>query len=184
MTEFVEERWVGVNEAKGAWATAAGDVLTEVASHYGAVVTYAELADQVQLRTRLRTRSHSRNWIGGVLAAVVTRCKATGLPPLTSLVVHRADLEVEESTVRARLACYRQFADDVPAAVVAEAEATAASERAAADEAARARAPKPRRERASGTRAPRAPKREEEPPKICPTCFVQLPASGVCDSCS
>ena len=31
---------------------------------------------------------------------------------------------------------------------------------------------------------PKAPKREEAPPAICPTCFMQLPASGRCDTCS
>jgi hypothetical protein len=30
---------------------------------------------------------------------------------------------------------------------------------------------------------PAAPKRQEAPPAICPTCFMQLPASGRCDSC-
>ena len=37
-------------------------------------------------------------------------------------------------------------------------------------------------------RAPRAApaprKREAPPPAICPTCFMQLPASGRCDTCS
>jgi hypothetical protein len=38
------------------------------------------------------------------------------------------------------------------------------------------------------SRRPRAEpatrKRPEAPPAICPTCFVQLPASGRCDSCA
>ena len=34
------------------------------------------------------------------------------------------------------------------------------------------------------TRAEPAPrKRQEAPPAICPTCFMQLPASGRCDTC-
>jgi hypothetical protein len=32
--------------------------------------------------------------------------------------------------------------------------------------------------------AARAPKRQEAPPAICPTCFMQLPASGRCDTCA
>lgn len=32
-------------------------------------------------------------------------------------------------------------------------------------------------------RTPAAPKREAAPPKICPTCFMQLPSSGRCDTC-
>lgn len=31
--------------------------------------------------------------------------------------------------------------------------------------------------------APAARKREEVPPAICPSCFMQLPASGRCDTC-
>jgi hypothetical protein len=32
--------------------------------------------------------------------------------------------------------------------------------------------------------APKPRKREEPPPAICPTCFMQLPASGRCDTCA
>jgi hypothetical protein len=32
--------------------------------------------------------------------------------------------------------------------------------------------------------APAVRKREEAPPAICPTCFMQLPSSGRCDTCS
>jgi hypothetical protein len=31
---------------------------------------------------------------------------------------------------------------------------------------------------------PRPAKRQEAPPAICPTCFMQLPASGRCDTCA
>ena len=31
---------------------------------------------------------------------------------------------------------------------------------------------------------PRPLKRQEAPPAICPTCFMQLPASGRCDTCT
>lgn len=181
MTELVDERWVEVNAARGAWAGAAVDVLTEVAGHYGGVITYTDLAEQVQSRTRQRTRSQSRNWIGSVLGVVVTRCQAAGLPPLTSLVAHRVDAQPEEQIAQARLACYLQLADDVPAEVAARvaAEALAQEE---ADRAARERRTTTR------TRAPRAARERkqpepEEPPKVCPTCFMQLPASGICDSC-
>jgi hypothetical protein len=44
------------------------------------------------------------------------------------------------------------------------------------------------RARTTPLRKPRAEpatrKRQEVPPKICPTCFTQLPASGRCDNCS
>ena len=55
----------------------------------------------------------------------------------------------------------------------------------------RADAPPPQaRPRTTTRRAPAAAtapatrKRQETPPAICPTCFMQLPASGRCDTCS
>jgi hypothetical protein len=44
----------------------------------------------------------------------------------------------------------------------------------------RAKSAAPRRPRAE----PAARKRQEAPPVICPTCFMQLPASGRCDNCA
>jgi hypothetical protein len=46
--------------------------------------------------------------------------------------------------------------------------------------AARATSTAPRRPRAE----PAARKRTEAPPAICPTCFMQLPSSGRCDTCT
>ena len=40
-----------------------------------------------------------------------------------------------------------------------------------------------RRATSRAPRQPAAPKREAAPPKICPTCFMQLPATGRCDTC-
>lgn len=44
------------------------------------------------------------------------------------------------------------------------------------------------RARTATARKPRAEpkpvKRQDVPPAICPTCFMQLPASGRCDSCA
>ena len=187
MTEQrAEERRVGVNEGSGAWAGAAVDVLTEVAGHYLGLITYAELAEEVQVRTRLRTRAPFRNWIGGVLATVVSRCHAQQLPPLTSLVVHGRgkDTATEESTAAARFTCYRRFAEDIPAEVRAAADAAARAKEEEAAAAVRERRSTPR---ASSTRssAPRERRQPapEEAPKVCPSCFMQLPASGICDDC-
>ena len=48
-------------------------------------------------------------------------------------------------------------------------------------------APAAARVRTTAARRPRAEpapkKREAPPPAICPTCFMQLPASGRCDTC-
>lgn len=187
MTEQApQERWVKSTEGSAAWAEAAREILTDVAGHYLGVITYADLAEQVQARTGLRNRSPYRSWIGGVLAVVVTGCRTDGLPPLTSLVSHRPDGgEVDDATALARFACYRLYAVDVPAEAIAEADALARAKEAAAAEAGPAK--KPRTPRAA--REPRAPREKkqkaaEEAPKICPTCFMQLPASGICDNCS
>lgn len=181
------ERWVGVKEASDAWAGAATETLIEVAGHYRGVITYAELAEQVQARTGLRTRASFRSWIGGLLATVVARCHAQHLPPLTSLVVHRADgqLGPDEATVQARLTCYCRFADDVPAEVVAAAEAAvrAKEEEARAEQEARAARRRSTRTRSTPQRSQRRTAPAEEAPRICPHCFVQLPASGICDEC-
>ena len=44
------------------------------------------------------------------------------------------------------------------------------------------------RTRTTAARRPRAEpaarKRQETPPAICPSCFMQLPASGRCDTCA
>src|SRR3954468_3135580 len=47
--------------------------------------------------------------------------------------------------------------------------------------------PPTRSKRTAARRAPAEPKplkRQEAPPAICPTCFMQLPASGRCDTCA
>jgi hypothetical protein len=48
--------------------------------------------------------------------------------------------------------------------------------------------PSATRTRSTAVRRPRATpaprKRTEVPPAICPTCFMQLPASGRCDTCA
>lgn len=186
MTErATDERWVKPTEATSEWAAVAGEVLTEVAGHYLGLITYVDLAEQVQARTGLRTRAPYRSWIGSVLAAVVAQCRADGLPPLSSLVVYRvdSDVAVEEGTTLARFACYRRFAADVPVEAVAEADALArAKEEAETPRQRPARQPRaPRAPRASTSTA--KPKPAEEAPKICPTCFMQLPASGICDNC-
>ena len=68
-------------------------------------------------------------------------------------------------------------------AVVADLDDVALAQRVRPDpapSAGRTRAAAPRRPRA----APAPRKREAPPPAICPTCFMQLPASGRCDNCA
>lgn len=173
---------VSLADAVAEWADAALDVLVDTASTYGAVIYYQDLADRVQDRTGVRTSMLLMNWIGGVLEAVLHTAVAQGRPPLTALVVrstdggvgdgydqsllHNRGRVVASPEERARLAaedrltCYRVYASDVPSD--ARPQLTAQLER--------------RRRRAH-------PKVERPTPATCPTCFVQLPLSGRCDSC-
>ncbi|MGF1236775.1 hypothetical protein ACQSME_05880 [Streptomyces sp. 2-6] len=182
-TEF--ERVVGkptAQEAREAWGAEAYSILIGVAQTYHAVITYKELAEQIQSRTGIQTKTLLHNWIGPILGRVVREAHLRGDPPLTALVVHTDDgkvgsgykevlavageppvedeLERERHAAEARLACYRRFGATLPpgGGVPALAPRLQASvER--------------RRERA------------DKPPRVCGRCFVQLPSTGICDSC-
>ncbi|MFJ9457898.1 hypothetical protein ACIRST_22790 [Kitasatospora sp. NPDC101447] len=186
---------VGATQAHIVWTRAAYPALVEVASRYHAVITYAELAEAVQEASGVRTRVNQRHWIGKVLSLVILEAHRRGDPPLTSLVVNAADGKVgagyqevlavagqpplademdrEQHAAAARLACYRHFGADLPADGGTPALAPrlrASVQRKATSSSAAA---------TSTTAAAAAPR----PPAICPTCFLELPATRVCDSC-
>ena len=180
---------VAVSQAHIVWTRAAYPALVEVARRYHAVITYAELAEAVQQASGVRTSINHRHWIGKVLALVVREAHRRGDPPLTSLVVHAADgmvgtgyqdvlavagqppipdeMDREQHAAAARLACYRHFGADLPAdggiPALAPRLKTAATRRSTTTTTAAAPAPRP--------------------PAICPTCFLELLATRVCDSC-
>ena len=169
-------------EAYDTWASHAYDILTGVARSYHAVIEYRALAEEAQTASGVRTSVPFRHWIGKVLRRLVNRCHDEGVPPLTALVVHstdgkvgdgyRAVLEVageppvedelqrEYHAAAARLDCYRHFGAPLPPGGGVPALAP------------RLRAAVERRE-----------VRVIVPPPACPNCFVQLPATGICDSC-
>jgi hypothetical protein len=169
-------------EAYRAWAEEAYGILAGVARAYHAGITYGELAEEVQKASGVQTSVPMRRWIGKVLFLVVHRAYERGNPPLTSLVVHSTDgkvgdgykavletaghpsveddLEREHHAAAARLDCYRYFGATLPRAGGVPALA-------------------PRLQDAIARRHPPA----SEPPPSCPTCHVQLPATGTCDSC-
>jgi hypothetical protein len=175
-------RVVGINAGQAAWSAAAFDVLVEAASRHNALVVYSDLAEEVQRRTGLSTRSGQQNWIGKVLADVVRRCHDEGLPALTALVVRKDDGQVgsgydlvlttaghdpiadqrdrEEHAARARLECYRHWCPDVPADA-----APALSDR------------------MIETIQRRRPVRTVREVRACTTCNYALPLSGVCSEC-
>ncbi|MEV5463067.1 hypothetical protein [Streptomyces sp. NPDC002788] len=169
-------------EAREAWAAEAYSILVAVAQTYHAVITYKALAEEIQSRTGIRTKTLLHNWIGPVLGRVVREAHRRGDPPLTALVVHtddgkvgsgyrevltvageppvEDDLEREHHAAEARLACYRHFGASLPPGGGAPALAP------------RLQATIDRRRQSV-----------EKPLRICERCFVQLPSTGVCDSC-
>lgn len=173
---------VGINEGRPRWAIAAFDILRRVAGDYNGLITYSELADEVQRRAGLSTPSPQRNWIGKVLADVAHRCHSEQLPALTALVVHKHDgqvgdgyaevlriagidqiddrLEREEHAAISRLECYRHWCDDVPVDA------------------------KPRLSPILEQRVSRAaPRKETLRGDLCSRCFVEMPLSGICARC-
>jgi hypothetical protein len=120
------------------------------------------------------------HWIGGVLGKVAQECLRRGEPILSSLCVHQngtvgegygiavkwvygtAPDDLDDHAANERLACYRHFGAVLPpdggrAALTPQIEA--------------------RRDRA-------AAQRSERRGDICPTCFTELPVSGVCSICT
>ncbi|MFE5796003.1 hypothetical protein ACFQ8C_25980 [Streptomyces sp. NPDC056503] len=170
--------------ARDVWAAEAYEVLVEVARTYDAVITYKELGEEIQARSGLPTDSLLHTWIGPILGQVVREAHHRGDPPLTALVVHLGDgkvgsgykevlavagqppvedeLEREYHAAESRLECYRRFGATLP------------------PDGGRPRLA-PRLETTLARRSER--EREVRPPRICARCFLQLPASGLCDSC-
>ncbi|MFF2363966.1 hypothetical protein ACFVU0_14830 [Streptomyces sp. NPDC058122] len=187
MKQGDSESAVGVDkptgqEAREVWGSEAYLILVGVAQTYHAVITYKELAEEIQSRTGIRTKTLLQNWIGPVLGRVVREAYRRGDPPLTALVVHTDDgmvgsgykevlavageppvddeLEREHHAADARLACYRHFGATMPTGGGVPALA-------------------PRLQAAVERRR----ERTEKPVRVCERCFVQLPSTGMCDSC-
>ncbi|MFP8882737.1 hypothetical protein [Streptomyces mangrovi] len=171
-------------EAHEIWAEEAYPLLIDVARTYHSVITYKELAEKVQKTSKIRTSALLHNWIGTVLGMVVREAHRRGDPPLTALVVHSDDgmvgegykevlqvageppledaIEREHHAAEARLKCYRRFGATLPP-----------------DGGTAALAPRLQ----AAVERRRAREKNTQPPRVCPTCFVQLPATGICDSC-
>ncbi|MFI6155035.1 hypothetical protein ACIBCA_20340 [Kitasatospora sp. NPDC051170] len=195
---------MSATQAQIVWTRAAYPALVEVAGRYHAVITYGDLAVVVQEVSGVRTRFDQRQWLGKVLGLVVREAHRRGDPPLTSLVVHAQDgrvgvgyqevlavaghaplgseMDREEHAAAARLACYRHFGAVLPE-----------------DGGTPALAPRLRESlsrRASGRAAPGSGRAVSgrggargvsavpvRVAAVCPRCFIEFPATGVCDSC-
>ena len=190
-----------------AWALAAREILTETAQTYHATISDTDLAEAVQVRTNIRTSQG--NWLNTVLLPVIHLCHREDEPPLTSLVLQSRDgmvgegydevLRVEElrpitdpakrehHAAVSRLECYR-WAGSAPAdgGEVRLPTPTVARRRATTTRAPSTRAASTRATSPTAAKKPAAAKRvalSDRPVAICPTCFMALPATGICDDC-
>jgi len=165
--------------ARAAWSVAARDVLVGVACRYHAVITYKELAEEVQRAAGIRTGMQVRHWIGGVLERLAIDGAQRQEPMLCALCVqldgtvgdgYAGAIEVtggaqpadlDQHAAEERLACHRHFGAKHPADGGRPALTPQVAER---------------RERQR--------RREVPAPRLCPTCFMELPLSGKRDTCS
>lgn len=177
-------KYVTPKVAQPIWVKHAYEILVDTAGRYNAVITYSELAEELQRRSGLATKSPMHNWIGGLLDDVVKVNHARKEPALPSLVVRKDDgqvgagyadvlrisgespiddrLERETHAAGMRLDCYRHWGADVPANAVPTL------------------SPRMREVR---DRTTRTPVTEARRGAICPTCFMETPVSGSCPNC-
>jgi hypothetical protein len=172
---------VGIATARTEWAGAAREMLLRAAAKYQALVQHKDIATGVQELTGIRTKQPTRQWIGGVLAEVSAESLRRGEPMLSALCVNPdesvfdgyaaivgaatgttpPDPDVHAS--HERLAVYRHFqAAGLPAdggSPVIPSKLSAARGRA------------------------RKAAIAERPINKCPSCNLQTPASGICDTC-
>lgn len=201
-SEPLDAAEVGASSARAAWAEAARPVLLEAAGRYRATVTYRQLGAAVQESTGITTTQPVHQWIGAVLGRVTDECQSRGEPLLSALCVSaqgsvgqgyadavegargtRPD-DPDGHAADERLRCYRHWqATGLPRdggtplrtahfAPAPRARVSNQSPRMATSR--KAPAVKP---------APKAPAPAPEPTPLCPRCFTQVPASGVCDYC-
>jgi hypothetical protein len=180
VSEYLQERkgfWYEADDiptsetvALEAWVRVAHDVLSRTAETYHAVVREAEFAEELQATSGIRTtRPHSR-WLDKVLGPLARYCDATGEPPLDSLVVSAHD---DLPAARLRLECYRwagsapaDGGEPAPLSITVNRPARAASA--------------PRETKAA---APKRVAKTDRPVAVCPSCFMAIPATGICDNC-
>jgi hypothetical protein len=171
---------VTTEAARAAWTIAARETLEGVAGTYNATITYSQLAKEVQQLTDVVTTQLMRYWIGDVLGRVADECVEVGDPIVTAVCVKASGVvgegygaAVERATgaspadlqmhaAEERLRCYRHFGAELPP--------DGGRPTLTAQE-------KGRRERSLFSSGP--PVRRA----VCPTCFIQLPMTGVCDDC-
>jgi hypothetical protein len=186
-----------------AWSRAGRAVLVQVARRYGSLMAPSSCAEEAQAFSGVRTREPAEQWIDDVLDAVDVECVARDEPLLSAFCVRSDD-----GRIGAR---YEKLASSVDPSAANDIEMHAAKQRLEAHryhgailpvdggkptlppQLAKVRASAPKRAASSGARTraarpkaaatPRKPKNVELPRAVCPTCFLQLPATGRCDNC-
>ncbi len=175
-------------------------MLLEAAHRYRATVTYTQLSAAVQQSTGITTTRPVAQWIGDVLSRVTDDCQSRGEPLLSSLcvsaqgsvgegyadAVERArgtrPTDPDDHAAHERLSCYRSWeAEGLPRdGGTPLRTAHFKTVRKAASRTTAKRAATPRKTPAAKkTTAVTPPK----PIPLCPRCFTQVPASGICDYC-
>lgn len=204
----IDESPVTWGDAMHAWAAPAYSLLQETATTYHGTITAAQLASSVQNSSGIRTTARVGEWLPRLLNRVSKKALQDRMPPLTSLCVTDdgtvfdgygswvqlpgADAPPASPDAHAaqdRLACYQRFADDLPAdggqpgpmPRVLSAVPSVRPGRSTGSARAARTATRPKVRGIDAAKARR--KAEAEPPKVCASCFMQLPASGVCDYC-
>ena len=173
---------VDMADAKAAWIPFAREALTRVAREYNGLISYGELAEEVQERTQIRTRQLKHYWVGAVLGVVSQDCHSRGEPLLPSLCVQQdghsgagyaaaiADTyggpvpeDLDMAAAEERLKCYTHFGATLPA----DGGTPTLSPQVAT------------RRRVAARKA-----REDIRKPVCPTCHLTLPSTGQCDNCA
>lgn len=129
---WTEASAIGSEAAHATWSLAARMRLEEVAGVYHGTVAAAELAEDVQRRSRIRTRQPHRHWLNDVLYRTMVDNDGRGEPFLAALCVdatgrvgsgyagcveHLRGVRVadaDEQAVSERLSCYRWFGAQLP----------------------------------------------------------------------
>jgi hypothetical protein len=176
-------------------------VLLEAAGRYRALVTWKQLSTAVQETTGITTSRPVATWIGDVLARVTDECQSRGEPLLSSLCVSvqgtvgemyaeavehargTRPTDPDEHAAEERLSCYRHWnAEGLPR----DGGTPLRTAHFKPVRQAAARKPTPRvpgTPRTTTRKVAAAPTPEPKPVRLCPTCFTEVPASGVCDYC-
>ncbi|WP_141120248.1 hypothetical protein [Mycobacterium malmoense] len=173
-----------MNDALDVWEPFAIGLLMNTAKKYNGFVTYKQLAETVQGRSGIRHDGLLTNWIGNLLGRVISHCVKEQVPQLSALCVREdgsvgdgyrhvlltcGELDnfgldqLDDHAAKMRLECYRYFGAELPPG---GGEPTLT----------------PRAKAARDWRKAQA--KLEEPPNVCPTCFMELPMTGVCDNCT